>query len=190
MSTHISNRFVRIPGRDYSVQRTQVTQKQWQVVMGNNPSYFTNNEYLPVESVSWNDCQVFVKNLNAKSERWNYRLPCEEEWEHACRAGSTSDYCFGDDVKQLGDYAWYYDNSNDSTHIVGQKKPNAFGLYDMHGNVWEWTESKWNESGSDRVIRGGSWDFNAGGLRSADRGHFGASYSYSSVGLRLLREKK
>ncbi|MEA5479483.1 SUMF1/EgtB/PvdO family nonheme iron enzyme [Pseudanabaena galeata UHCC 0370] len=118
----------------------QVTQAQWQVIMGNNPShfkgFFKNNSQNPVESVSWNDAQEFCKKLSQKTGR-EFRLPSEAEWEYACRAGTNTAYSFGDNASLLGEYAWYSDNSGSKTHPVGQKKPNPWGVYDMHGNVWE-----------------------------------------------------
>jgi formylglycine-generating enzyme required for sulfatase activity len=149
----------------------EVTQEQYQKVMGTNPSMF-NGSNLPVEQVSWDDAVEFCKNLSQKEGK-TYRLPTEAEWEYACRAGTTSRYSFGDSESQLGDYAWYNQNSGNTTHPVGEKKPNAWGLYDMHGNVWEWCqdwyaedwyskgpmENPLNESYGDkifRVVRGGS----------------------------------
>jgi formylglycine-generating enzyme required for sulfatase activity/serine/threonine protein kinase len=150
----------------------EVTQKQYQQVMGTNPSKF-NGSNLPVEQLSWNDAMEFCKKLSQKEGK-TYRLPTEAEWEYACRAGTTSMYGFGDSESQLGAYGWYGNNSGDTTHPVGQKKPNAWGLYDMHGNVLEWcqdwyandwylkspVENPLNESYGDkrfRVLRGGSW---------------------------------
>jgi formylglycine-generating enzyme required for sulfatase activity len=165
-----------------------VTQKQWIDIMGNNPSIFvekkiiTSNKPLenhPVESISWNDVQEFLKKLN-KKEGKNYRLPTEAEWEYAARAGSTTKYYSGNEIDDA--YLWYTKNSDGKTHPVGQKKPNAFGLYDMLGNVWEWTNDWYDkeyyskspsndptgpESGSDRVLRGGSWDSLARSCRSS-----------------------
>ena len=112
-----------------------VTQEQWEAVMGNNPSQFKGPKN-PMEEVSWDDCQKFLEQLNAKSAAAEkFQLPTEAQWEYACRAGSKTRYCFGDDEKQLGEYAWYRENSGDKTHTVGEKKPNAWGLYDMHGNA-------------------------------------------------------
>ncbi len=160
-----------------------VTQEQWGAVMGSNPSRIKGPKN-PVEMVSWEDCQEFLKRLNAKVGGGKFQLPTEAQWEYACRAGSTMRYCFGDDEKQLGEYAWYDKNSGSKTHPVGEKKPNAWGLYDMHGNVWEWCQD-WSDAGyyaksptddptgptggSDRVFRGGSWNLPAWLCRSAYR---------------------
>jgi formylglycine-generating enzyme required for sulfatase activity len=162
-----------------------VTQAQWEAVMGNNPSYFKGPRN-PVEDVSWEDCRGFVEKLNAKSPpgEGKFQLPTEAQWEYACRAGSTTRYCFGDDEKQLGEYAWYGANSGSKTHPVGEKKANAWGLYDMHGNVWEWCQD-WFDAryyaksptddptgpagGAYRVYRGGSWYYPAWCCRSANR---------------------
>ena len=149
---------------------TQVTQGQYERVIGENPSCFDGNPR-PVEQVSWNDAVEFCGQLSDKEGK-TYRLPTEAEWEYACRAGSTGRYCFGDSESQLDLYAWYDDNSGRETHAVAQKKANAWGLCDMHGNVWEWC-SDWYDSdyygrsptsdprgpssGSYRVFRGGSW---------------------------------
>jgi formylglycine-generating enzyme required for sulfatase activity len=115
----------------------EVTQEQYQKVMGTNPSEFKGDDNLPVETVSWNDAVKFCENFSQKEGK-TYRLPTEAEWEYACRAGTTSEYSFGDSRSQLVDYAWYEQNSAITTHPVGTLKPNAWGLYDMHGNVWEW----------------------------------------------------
>jgi formylglycine-generating enzyme required for sulfatase activity len=175
-----------------------VTQGQYQRVMGNNPSYFSGNRAqavagqdtsrFPVEQVSWNDAVEFCRKLSnmpkEKAAARSYRLPTEAQWEYACRAGSTTRYYFGDDWSQLGEYAWYINHSDSHPHAVGQKKPNAWGLYDMHGNVWQWcldwyaggyyAESPKDDptgpaTGSCRVFRGGSWRFPAGNCQAGER---------------------
>ncbi|MFH0871486.1 MAG: SUMF1/EgtB/PvdO family nonheme iron enzyme [bacterium] len=131
----------------------EVTQAQWRAIMTNNPSKHQNCDDCPVEGVYWNDAQEFLRRLNQRSGTTGYRLPTEAEWEYACRAGSGGTYSFGDDPGRLGEYAWYSDNSGGKTHPVGQKRPNAWGLYDMHGNVYEWCKSTYW-----MVVRGGSWE--------------------------------
>jgi formylglycine-generating enzyme required for sulfatase activity len=178
--------------------QTEVTQSQWQVVMGNNLSGFKGDK-LPVERVSWNEAVEFCEKLSSKEGR-TYRLPTEAEWEYACRAGTQARFCFGDAESSLGSYAWYGDNSDDKTHPVGQKEPNAFGLYDMHGNVWEWCgdwydDKYYSESpgvdppgpktGSSRVLRGGSWDHDPWRCRSADRIRSAPGYQSFHYGFRV-----
>ena len=159
---------------------TEVTQEQYEAVMGKNPSKFKGPKN-PVNQVSWNDAAEFCKKLSAKT-RGIVRLPTEAEWEYACRAGTKTRFYFGDSEKQLGDYAWYKENSDKKVHPVAQKEPNAWGLYDMHGNAWEWC-SDWHgsyanakavdpqgpASGKDRVLRGGSWGDDAVSCRAARR---------------------
>ena len=186
-----------------------VTQEQWEAVMGDNPSKFKGPRN-PVERVSWEDCQVFLGKLNEKFRRphpsplpageGEFRLPTEAQWEYACRAGSTTRYCFGDTENGLGEYAWYIENSGRQTHPVGEKKPNAWGLYDMHGNVWEWCQD-WYDSGYyaksptdgpmgpttalGRVDRGGGWFSSAGDCRSAFRGRDDPGGRADTLGLRV-----
>ena len=176
----------------------EVTQAQWQAVMGNNPSRFKGSN-LPVEEVSWNDCQDFIRKLNAKGQG-AFRLPTEAEWEYACRAGTQSRFCFGDSDSSLGTYAWYRSNSGWKTHEVGQKSPNRWNLYDMHGNVWEWcqdwkgdypsgsvTDPTGPSTGSGRVRRGGGWRLNPRYCRSADRSGGGPGLRRDDLGFRLAR---
>ena len=156
----------------FSIGVYEVTQSQYEQVMGSYPSYFkgANN---PVEA-SWDDAVAFCEKLSALPAEVAagrvYRLPTEAEWEYACRAGTTKAYSFGDDKKDLGKYAWFNENSDSTTHAVGEKLPNGWGLYDMHGNVWEWCVDLYGKSGDTfRVIRGGSWSDVAADCRSATR---------------------
>lgn len=162
---------VKIPGRNYAFGKYEVTQKQYEAVMKNNPSRF-KGEDLPVENVSWNEAVEYCKKLTERerasgriSMNQEYRLPPSDEWKHACRAGTTTKYYTGDSVEDLARAGWYRRNSGRKTHSVGQKLPNAFGLYDMHGNVWEWTSTPF---GSNRVSCGGSWINYADGCESSD----------------------
>jgi len=179
-----------------------VTQQEWKAIMGNNPSKFNGND-LPVESVSWNDVQDFIKKLNEKEGTNKYRLPTEAEWEYAARAGTTTRYSFGDDDSELGEYAWFNKNSDDKTHPVGEKKANPWGLYDVHGNVWEWVQDEWHGNydgapsdgsawedgvGASRVNRGGSWFSSDRYCRSAYRGYSDPGYRFRYLGFRLLQE--
>lgn len=180
----------------------EVTQKQWRDVMGNNPSNFKGDD-LPVEMVSWNDIQGFIQKLNEKEGTDKYRLPSEAEWEYVARAGTTTIYSFGDNESELGEYAWYVKNSNYTTHPVGQKKPNPWGLYDMHGNVWEWVQDKWHvtydgapidgsawESGNGtlRTERGGNWKRPQDRSRSAVRVEDSPDGRFHALGFRLVRD--
>lgn len=187
--------------RGYDMQTTEVTQGQWREIMGNNPSSFKNcGDDCPVENVSWNDIQEFIRKLNQKEGTNEYRLPTEAEWEYACRAGSKTRFYFGDSNGSLEQYAWYNSNSSSKTHPVAKKKPNAWGLYDMHGNVWEWcqgwkgdypsghvTDPDGPSSGSRRVVRGGSWVSPAGYCRSANRDPYSPGVIHVSLGIRLAR---
>jgi formylglycine-generating enzyme required for sulfatase activity len=165
----------------------EVTQEQYEKVMDTNPSRFKGAN-LPVENVSWEDAQEFIKKLNVMEKGTGrvYRLPTEAEWEYTCRSGSRDRFCFGNDEAQLWKYAWYDSNAVSKTHPVGQKKPNAWGLYDMHGNVREWCQDGYEaafykkengtaidplngQTNKSRVLRGGSWCHYAGVCRSANR---------------------
>jgi formylglycine-generating enzyme required for sulfatase activity len=160
----------------YYIGKYEVTQKQWQEVMGTNPSYFKGDN-LPVENVSWNDVQEFIRKLNAQTGK-NYRLPTEAEWEFACRGGARSAHYKYAGSNNIDDVVWYKDNSNSKTHAVGTKQANELGIYDMSGNVREWcsdwygayssspqTNPKGVASGSYRVRRGGNWYDNAQDVR-------------------------
>ncbi|MCA2716661.1 SUMF1/EgtB/PvdO family nonheme iron enzyme [Microcystis sp. M169S2] len=153
----------------FAIGKYPVTQAQYQAVMGTNPSFFKNNPQNPVEDVSWNDAQAFCQKLSQITGK-TYRLPTEAEWEYACRAGTTTRFYFGDDANQLGDYAWYKGNSQETTHPVGQKKPNAWGLYDMSGNVWEWCEDNWHDNYIGAPKDGSAWLTNGNDNRSPLRG--------------------
>jgi formylglycine-generating enzyme required for sulfatase activity len=168
--------------RYFYLGRYPVTQQQWEAVMGNNPSHF-KGDTLPVETVSWDDAQTFIHKLNHLSGKQRYRLPTEAEWEYACRAGTTSEYYFGDDASRLEEYAWYDSNSEGTIHPVGLKKPNGLGLYDMTGNVWEWCSVS---GSSDRVLRGGGWTTFAGDCRSALLYYPPPDYCHNGVGFRLV----
>ena len=176
--------FCPIPAQTYYLGKYLVTQQQWKSVMGNNPSNFRGGS-LPVETVSFDDAQIFIQKLNTLSGKQLYRLPTEVEWEYACRAGSYSPYYFSDDASQLGEYAWFTGNSGNTTHPVGQKKPNEWGLYDMLGNVWEWTDSWYDSSRTYRVYRGGSWLTIAKNCRSVLRYFSIPGCRSSFVGFRL-----
>ncbi len=189
--------------KDFYMQTTEVTQGQWKEVMGEYPPdlrFKDCGDYCPVEKVSWNDVQEVIKKLKQMKKTEVYRLPTEAEWEYAARAETDTAYCFGDDVGKLGKYAWYDDNSGGKPHPVGQKKPNVWGLYDMHGNVWEWcqdwfgdypatavTDSVGPKSGSARVLRGGSWGSFAEYCRSASRLNRSPGLRHSGLGFRLSR---
>jgi formylglycine-generating enzyme required for sulfatase activity len=191
--------------RPFFLGKYEVTQEQWQAIMEDNPSGHKGPQK-PVENVSWDQCQTFLDRLNARfgTDTGKFQLPTEAQWEYACRAGSTTKYCFGDDESQLGDYAWYDANSDGTTHPVGQKKPNAWGLYDMHGNVREWCadwygESYYRQSPVDdpsgpatawfRVVRGGYCKSPAGDCRAACRDDISPSswVHYTSLGFRVSR---
>jgi formylglycine-generating enzyme required for sulfatase activity len=167
--------------KPFWLARTEVTQAEWEAVMGDNPSHFKGKPQNPVEHVTWHDCQGFVQKLSVKFKK-PFRLPTEAEWEYACRAGAATDFYFGDSQAALPQHAWFNANSGGSTQPVGRTKPNAWGLHDMAGNVWEWCEDwyapydkapqvdpKGPGAGSSRVLRGGSWSYGPGYCRAADR---------------------
>ena len=188
----------RVTLSDYYIGRCEVTQELWEAVMGSNPSNFRGAQK-PVEWVSWNDCQNFIKKLNSLTGR-TFRLPTEAEWEYAARGGNKSRHYKYSGSDNIDDVAWYWDNSGYyGTHAVGTKSPNELGIYDMSGNVWEWcydlygdysagaqTNPQGPSSGSRRVLRGGGWNYYARDCRVSNRINFGPGYSNSFNGLRLV----
>ncbi|HIT14883.1 MAG TPA: SUMF1/EgtB/PvdO family nonheme iron enzyme [Candidatus Avimuribaculum pullicola] len=183
----------------YYIGKYEVTQKLWKAVMGSNPSYFKGDD-LPVECVSWNDVQEFLRKLNRMTGK-NYRLPTEAEWEYAARGGSNSSGNKYSGSNNIGSVAWYYDNSGSTTHPVGSKSPNELGIYDMSGNVLEWCQDRWASnyyssspqrnpqgpaSGSYRVLRGGSWFGSAGHCRVSRRNSISPDYWRHNLGFRLV----
>lgn len=192
----------------FQIGKYPVTQAQYEAVMGNNPSKFSGNPQNPVEFVSWFDAQKFCKKLSQLTRK-NYRLPTEAEWEYACRAGTETRFSFGDDENQLGDYGWFSGNSNNTTHPVGEKRPNTWEIYDMHGNVWEWCADQlhpsyvnkpdnikengsiaWLDSNigdeSSMMLRGGSWTGRPFFCLSAARTESGAFLGYDHIGFRVV----
>jgi formylglycine-generating enzyme required for sulfatase activity len=189
----------RVTLRSFSMGKTEVTQGQWRALMGGNPSSFSNcGDNCPVERVSWEDAKQFVSRLSAKTGK-TYRLPSEAEWEYACRAGGRHEYCGSDSADGV---SWNSGNSGSATHPVAGKQANAWGLHDMSGNVWEWTEDCWNQNYSDaptdgmawtagncslRVVRGGSWDYSLQFLRSANRVRDSTAFRINLLGFRVAR---
>ena len=198
--------------RAFYMGKHEVTQEVWEKVMGTNPSV-SNGAKNPVEEVSWDDCQEFLKKLNALPHpsplppgegarvRDLFRLPTEAEWEWACRAGTKMQFCSGNADATLADYAWFDANSGSTPHPVGAKKPNAWGLFDMHGNVWEWCGDWYDDyphgwkpqvdptgpaTGSFRVLQGGSWGNNPRGCRSSTRGGDLPAYGDDNLGFRVV----
>jgi len=194
--------------KDFYLGVHDVTQAQYEKVIGKNPSHFqgavvsNENADIPVENVSWDDAVEFCKKLSDLPEEKKagrlYRLPTEAEWEYACRAGSKTAYSFDDEEGLLPEYGWFKRNSSNRTHTVGLLESNAWGLYDMHGNVWEWCSDRYGEypkgavsdptgpkEGSIRVNRGGSWFYVAAICRSALRNGDGPSYRDFNLGFRV-----
>ncbi len=188
-------------GYAFAIGKTEVTQGLWKAIMGNNPSKFaTCGDNCPVEQVSWDDIQTFLEKFNAKTGK-KYRLPSEAEWEYACRAGAQQQYCGGDNLDSVG---WYgglakpAGNSGKATNPVATRQPNAWGLYDMSGNVWEWVEDVYHDSYKDapadgsawqgdsllRVPRGGGWSY---AQTAAKRGGSESDYRFGTIGFRLAR---
>jgi formylglycine-generating enzyme required for sulfatase activity len=192
--------------RSFYLGMYEVTQSQYFAVTGENPSWLRGSGDLPVERVSWEDAQAFCAKLNEREmEQLRggiYRLPTEAEWEYACRAGATTRFSFGDADTSVGAYGWFYGNSASKTHPVGQKRPNAWGLFDMHGNVWEWCWDGYDgkyyatspgidplgpSGAADRVIRGGSWRDDPRNGWAASRIGYAPGYREDFLGFRVAR---
>ena len=202
--------------RDFDIQSTVVTQAQYFLAMGYNPSSSKSRsscsaDYVeingsslcpnnPVENVSWNEAQYFSNKLNSPDADYSYRLPNESEWEYSARAGSQTAYWYGNDADRLGDYAWFARNAEGQTHAVGSKPANPWGLYDAHGNVWQWTSDWYGKyptsrqtdpvgaaSGSYRALRGGGWGSVALVVRAGTRMSIGPEHRNNSLGFRLVR---
>lgn len=194
----------------FYIGQYEVTQGDWQRVMGENPYVRDrSNPYYNLPgmaaritkpnhpaTVSWNDVQEFLQQLNAQDSQYRYRLPSEAEWEYVARAGSQSRYFFGDNLRELEQYAWYgEDFASGGTHPIGSKAPNPWGVYDIYGNAWEWVQDPWrpdydSSATEQRTVRGGSWHSTAGGWHSAWRKPYPADYRGISIGFRLVAEAK
>ena len=187
--------------RGFYLGKYEITQAQWTAVMGRNPSYRPGPDR-PVELVTWDAVQSFVRRLNEAVDDSAYRLPTEAEWEYAARAGTTTRWSFGDDESLLDDHAWYIRNNDpEGPKEVGLKRPNPWGLHDMHGNVWEWVED-WHgpyrsasqvdpagpASGTHRVVRGGIFNGHGRHVRSAFRGLLEPHLGRTGIGARLVLE--
>jgi formylglycine-generating enzyme required for sulfatase activity len=192
---------VQVP--NFYMAKFTITQEQWMAIAGSNPSTFRENLQAPVENISWIEAQEFCRKLSARSlYKYNYRLPSESEWEYACRAGTNTAYHFGDSPAQLADYAWFSDNANKRSHPIGQKVPNPWGLYEMHGGIWEWCEDIWHDSFNGapadgkawiddhslkrRVRKGGSWNNEPRLCRAASRDWHWQSDRYNDIGFRVV----
>jgi formylglycine-generating enzyme required for sulfatase activity len=196
--------------KDFYMGQTEVTQSQYRAIMNNEPwlgkSFIQQSNNNPAAYISWDEAKEFCKSLTQKEGR-TYKLPTEAQWEYACRAGTTTRYSFGDSESSLGEYAWFYGNAGNAderfAHLVAQKKMNAFNLYDMHGNVWEWCRD-WYKSnyyedspnidpegpstGSSRVLRGGCWNNGPGSCRSSIRRGNTPNYRSGYIGFRVVME--
>jgi formylglycine-generating enzyme required for sulfatase activity len=187
--------------KGFFIGKYEVTQAEWQYVMGWDPSFFPMDRH-PVDSVSYNEIQVFISRLNQMEGGDYYRLPTEAEWEYVARAGSSGFYSYGSDPKHFGKVAWHYQNSSNSTHAVGSLIPNPWGLHDVHGNLWEWTQDWYAEdyyrespfrdpsgpaTGSARTLRGCGWDSDHWRCRVSYRNFMSPTDKNSQIGFRLYR---
>ena len=198
-------KMVKIPNKNYSIGDTTVTQGQWKQIMGTEPwkerSYFSfhisglrvrqgvqEGDDYPATYVSWKDADAFCGKISEKEGK-TYRLPTEAEWEYACLAGAATKYHFGDDPTELGKYAWFKQNAWDVNekyaHQVAQKLPNKFGLYDMHGNVWEWCSDSYNKNQGYCALRGGSWSDISGDCSAWCRIYYSPELRFNYIGFRL-----
>ena len=208
---------VTIP-KPFYIAKYEITQSEWETVMGKNPYELprSNPFYLlpgmkdrithpnHPATISWDDAKEFIRRLNQLENTTKYRLPTEAEWEYAVRAGAESACFFGEDERQLADYAWFgEDFKTGGSHPIGLKKPNPWGLYDVYGNVWEWvqdfysedyyrhsvaTDPKGPDSGDQHVVRGGSWHVTSDAWRSTNRKGYDSDYRGISIGIRLVRD--
>jgi formylglycine-generating enzyme required for sulfatase activity len=194
--------------RGFWIKRYELTQGEYTSLIGTNPASFSGDTNRPVEQVNWYDAYTYCARLTVQERAagrvpagYEYRLPTEAEWEYAARAGTTTAFSFGNDPSYtlLPNYAWFSGNSSQTTHDVGTKQPNPWGLYDMAGNVWEWcgdwyhpypggavTDPTGPSSGSAKVMRGGSWHFAAGDARSADRNFNAPDFASFGIGIRVV----
>lgn len=184
--------------RPFYLGKYEVTQEQWVQLMGSNPSHFKGAKQ-PVDTVSWKDCQRFLEKLQEKTGRV-FTLPTEAQWEYACRAGTGTRWHFGDESALAGEYAWFEKNSGGVTHPVGGKKPNPWGIHDLHGNLGEWcadwytspypktgvTDPRGSPTGESRIVRGGAWGDDPANLRSAYRNANGPDGAHNGIGFRCV----
>ncbi len=170
--------------KGFYIGKYEITQAQWRAVMGTNPSNFKGDNR-PVEMVSWNDVQEFLRKLNQMTGR-NYALPTEAQWEYTARGGKNNDPYEYAGSNSLDGVAWYDGNSGQCTHAVGTKSPNSIGIYDMSGNVWEWCQDWYDSSQSYRVARGGSWYGSASYCRVSGRGNYSPGSRYDDLGFRVV----
>jgi formylglycine-generating enzyme required for sulfatase activity len=184
--------------KDFYMGKYEVTQEQWEIIMGNNPSYFKGKKN-PVDTVSWNDCQIFLKKLEKKTG-CKLSLPTEAQWEYSCRAGTKTKWNYGNFDKSSSNYGWIIFNSDEKTHPAGTKKPNQWGIFDMYGNVGEWCldwyknpysqetliDPVCSSSGESRIIRGGAWGDYPNSARSASRNCNGPDGKHNGIGFRCV----